>query len=77
MGGFAEFDRALIRERQPEGIAKTNGVYRGRKPALGPEQAEELVRRAGDGESKSMLAREFGISRETGYVYLRAAAAEA
>jgi hypothetical protein len=71
MGGFAEFERALIRERQREGIAiaKTKGVYRGRKPAPGPEQADELVPRAGNGESKSMLAREFGISRETAYVY--------
>jgi DNA invertase Pin-like site-specific DNA recombinase len=79
MGGFAEFERALIRERQREGIAiaKTKGVYLGRKPALRPEQAEELVRRAGNGESKSTLAREFGISRETAYVYLGAAAAEA
>jgi DNA invertase Pin-like site-specific DNA recombinase len=78
MGGFAEFERALIRERQREGvaIAKTKGVYRGRKPALRPEQADELVRRAGNGESKSMLAREFGISRETAYVYLRTAAAQ-
>ena len=33
MGAFAEFERALIRERQREGIAlaKKRGVYRGRK----------------------------------------------
>ena len=33
MGAFAEFERALIRERQREGIslAKQRGVYRGRK----------------------------------------------
>ncbi len=36
MGAFAEFERALIRERQREGIAlaKQRGAYRGRKKAL-------------------------------------------
>jgi DNA invertase Pin-like site-specific DNA recombinase len=79
MGGFAEFERALIRERQREGIAiaKTRGVYRGRKPALTGPQAEALRHRAAEGESKSKLAREYGISRETAYAYLRAVSAEA
>ena len=33
MGAFAEFERALLRERQREGIAlaKQRGAYRGRK----------------------------------------------
>jgi DNA invertase Pin-like site-specific DNA recombinase len=41
MGAFAEFERALIRERQREGIAlaKQRGAYRGRKKALSPERA--------------------------------------
>lgn len=36
MGAFAEFERALIHERQQEGIAlaKQRGAYRGRKKAL-------------------------------------------
>lgn len=74
MGAFAEFERALIRERQREGIAlaKKRGVYRGRKKALSPEQVAELKRRAADGEQKAKLAREFGISRETLYQYLKA-----
>ena len=40
MGAFAEFERALIRERQREGIAlaKRAGVYKGRKPSLTPER---------------------------------------
>ncbi|WCT80244.1 recombinase family protein [Novosphingobium humi] len=73
MGAFAEFERALIRERQREGIAlaKQRGAYRGRKKALTPQQAEELRRRAGEGEIKAGLARDFGISRETLYHYLR------
>ena len=73
MGAFAEFERALIRERQREGIAlaKKRGAYRGRKKALSPEQVADLRRRAAAGEQKSALAREFGISRETLYQYLR------
>lgn len=74
MGAFAEFERALIRERQLEGIAlaKQRGVYRGRKKALSPQKAEELRQRVRSGERKAALAREFGISRETLYQYLRA-----
>lgn len=74
MGAFAEFERALIRERQREGIAlaKQRGAYRGRKKALSDEQAADLRRRASTGEQKAALAREFGVSRETLYQYLRA-----
>lgn len=73
MGAFAEFERALIRERQREGIAlaKKRGAYRGRKKVLSQEQAADLRRRAGAGEQKARLAREFGISRETLYQYLK------
>ena len=62
MGAFAEFERALIRERQREGIAlaKQRGVYRGRKKSLLPDRAAELRRRIAAGEAKSHLAREFG-----------------
>ncbi|WP_443654132.1 recombinase family protein [Cellulosimicrobium marinum] len=75
MGAFAEFERALIRERQAEGIAaaKARGAYHGRRPALTPERASELVARARAGEPKTVLATEYGISRETVYTYLRAA----
>lgn len=74
MGAFAEFERALIHERQREGIAlaKQRGAYRGRKKALSPKQVGELRQRAGAGEQKAVLAREFGISRETLYQYLKA-----
>jgi DNA invertase Pin-like site-specific DNA recombinase len=72
LGVFAEFGRALIRERQLEGIAlaKVRGAYTGRKPALTPDQAEQLRIRAAAGEPKAALAREFGISRQTLYQYL-------
>ena len=74
MGGFAEFERALIRERQREGIvlAKQRGVYRGRKRSLTTGQVDDLRRRASAGEAKAHLAKEFGISRETVYQYIRA-----
>ncbi len=75
MGAFAEFERALIRERQREGIAlaKQRGVYRGRKKALSVEQRAEARARAAAGEGKAGVARAYGISRETLYQYLRAA----
>ena len=73
MGAFAEFERALIRERQREGIslAKQRGVYRGRKKSLSLEQATVLRQRVAAGEQKATLAREFSISRETLYQYLK------
>ena len=73
MGAFAEFERSLLRERQREGIAlaKQRGVYHGRKKALAPDQAAQLCQRALSGEEKAHLAREFGISRETVYQYIR------
>ncbi|QQE79530.1 recombinase family protein [Alicyclobacillus sp. SO9] len=73
MGAFAEFERALIRERQREGIelAKQRGVYHGRKKSLTDDQVIELRRRARSGERKSELARAFGVSRGTVYEYLK------
>lgn len=73
MGAFAEFERALLKERQKEGIeiAKRQGKYRGRKRALDEAQIAELKVRANAGEAKSTLAKEYGISRETLYSYLR------
>lgn len=69
MGAVAEFERALLLERQREGIAiaKGKGVYKGRVPSLDQEQAEAMVQRLADGESASALAREFGVSRATVY----------
>lgn len=73
IGAFAEFERALIRERQLEGIAlaKRRGVYRGRKKSLNREQITDLKQRVVAGEKKTLVARDFSISRETLYQYLR------
>jgi DNA invertase Pin-like site-specific DNA recombinase len=75
MGAFAEFERALLRERQREGIAvaKQRGAYRGRKRSLNAEQIGEVKRRIAAGEQKARVARDMGISRETVYQYLRLA----
>jgi len=74
MGAFAEFERSLIRERQREGVelARRRGAYRGRNRTLSDEQISVLRERVAAGEPKAHLAREFGISRETVYQYLRA-----
>src|SRR5512135_3017896 len=73
LGAVAQFERDLIKERQREGIAlaKQRGAYRGRGKVLPGDKVAELRRRAGAGEKKARLAREFGISRETLYQYLR------
>lgn len=74
MGAFAEFERALIKERQREGIAiaRKRGAYRGRKKSLSPEQVAILKERVAANEKKAQIARDLGISRETLYQYLRA-----
>lgn len=75
MGAFAEFERSLIKERQREGIAvaKANGVYTGRKRSLSDEKVAELVAKdeVNGHKKRAALAREYGISRETLYQYLR------
>lgn len=76
IGAVAEFERSILLERQREGIAlaRAAGKYKGRKPILNSAQIQELSRRACGGEPKSGLAREYGISRETLYSYLRVGA---
>lgn len=80
LGAMAQFERALIRERQAEGIAlaKKKGVYTGGKPKLNGAQVQELRLRAADPAiSRAALAREYGISRTVLYRYLTDGAAPA
>lgn len=76
LGAFAQFERAIIRERQREGIAlaKQKGIYKGRTPALTPEKVAALREqdRANGHKNRSALAKSYGISRETLYRYLTA-----
>ena len=73
MGAFAEFERALIRERQREGVAlaKQRGAYKGRKKTLSPQDVATVKKRIAEGETKAQVARDLGLSRETLYQYLR------
>lgn len=73
MGSLAEWERAVIRERQLAGIAiaKTKGAYKGRKQALTPTEQWELKKLAESGVSKSVLAQQFAVSRQTVYAYLK------
>lgn len=75
LGAFAQFERSMIRERQKEGvaIAKAKGVYKGGKPKLNDEQVNNLKHLVKTGIPKAQVARQFGISRETLYQYLKAA----
>ena len=78
MGAFAEFERSIIKERQREGIeiAKKKGVYKGRKPVLSEDEIEALRQRAASGEKIAHIARKYGITRQSVYNYLPAAAAK-
>ena len=73
MGAFGQFERALAKERQREGIeaAKAQGKHLGRKPDLDKDQITELVKLAAAGAKKSHLARRYGLARATVYRYIK------
>ena len=73
LGAVAEFERALILDRQREGIAiaAAAGKYKGRRSKLTDDQVQAMRTRAAAGESKADIARDFKISRETLYQKLR------
>jgi DNA invertase Pin-like site-specific DNA recombinase len=73
MGAFAEFERAIIRERQLEGIAlaKQRDAYKGRKKVLTAAELERIrAQLAEPVHNVSRIARERGISRSTLHLYL-------
>ena len=73
LGGIAEFEREIIRERQAEGItiARKKGAYAHRPRKLDANQRAEIRERAAAGEFKAALAREFRVTRDTIYKALR------
>lgn len=73
MGAVAEFERALILERQAEGIAlaKAKGVYKGRTRKLTPELCARIDEGIAAGQHKAAIARALGITRQTLYVHLK------
>jgi len=66
LGVFAQFETALRRERQMEGIAKAKaaGVYRGRKPSVDVAQVRQLK---AEGVGPAEIARRLGIGRASVY----------
>lgn len=72
MGSLAEWERAVIRERQMAGIAiaKANGTYKGRKKSLNDSDVRDLLKLVKSGEPKAQIARKYGISRQTLYSYI-------
>lgn len=71
MGAVADFERSLILERQREGIsiAKGKGVYKGRKLSLSQEQVKDMLGKIEEGAKVTVIAKQFGVSRETVYQY--------
>jgi len=69
MGGIAEFERGLIRDRCEEGIAraKAKGTKFGRKRSLEPSQIRIAAERYAKGTTQAELAREYGVSEATMY----------
>ena len=70
LGVFAEFETAIRRERQMEGIAKAKakGMYKGRKPSVPVDRVREM--KAG-GLGASVIAKELGIARSSVYEALK------
>ena len=68
LGSFAEFERAMIRERTNAGLetARKQGRIGGRKPKLTAEQRKEIVSRVGSGVwSGAEAARLFSVHPST------------
>jgi DNA invertase Pin-like site-specific DNA recombinase len=74
LGAVAQYERALIRERQAEGIikARERGVYKGRKRKLTDSaQIQQIVAEATAlGANKTLVCQKYGFSRQTLYKYL-------
>ena len=67
LGAFAEFERAIIRERQAERRRQGEGMYKGRKRVLTDEQIDKARARIEAGEGPSAIARDLEVGRSTLY----------
>jgi DNA invertase Pin-like site-specific DNA recombinase len=67
MGGLAEFERKLIRQRCDEGIkrAKAKGTKFGRRSVLDHSQRKKIAERYANGETMATLAHEYGCGEAT------------
>lgn len=75
-GAVAQFERALIKERQAEGVrlAKEAGKYKGRAPKLTAEQQATVRQLHAEGVGVAEIGRRFNVSRQAVYRYLKAGA---
>lgn len=66
LGVFAQFESAIRKERQSEGIAKAKaeGKYRGRKPSVDRQQVQALH---AEGVRPSAIAKQLGVGRTSVY----------
>ncbi len=69
IGSCAEFERAMIRARQREGIAarKAKGLPVGRKSVVNDEMKRGILKASSDGVTKTEIAKMFRIGRATVY----------
>jgi len=69
LASIAEFETAIRKERQMEGIAKAKerGVQMGRKAKLSDQQVEELRQQRKAGKLIKELMQEYGLSKATVY----------
>lgn len=69
---FAEFEREIIRERTLAGLeaARARGRKGGRKPVLSKQQAQQIKTLYDNGTTVVEIAKSYGVSRKTIYVYL-------
>lgn len=68
LGSVAEFERAMMLERQKEGIAKAKveGRYKGRAPTA-MRQADRIRALAAEGVTRKAIAGQLGISERSVY----------
>lgn len=79
LGAVSAFELSMINERRAEGQAKAReaGTHMGRHAKLSADQVATICQRAAEGESKTALAEEYGVSRATLYAAIAGAKAAA
>ena len=68
LGAFAEFERAMVKERTRAGLdaARAEGRIGGRRPKLTPAQRDDVVENVTSGRrTAAAMARRYGVSAPT------------